>query len=44
MYIAIMLDQQFDVEELKEFITLPVGGDPKMKDKLPSYFDFVKHI
>lgn len=23
---------------------MPVGGDEKMKDKLPSYFDFVKHI
>jgi hypothetical protein len=44
MYMAIMVDEQLNVKEVKDFITLPVGGDIKMKNKLPSYFDFVKHI
>ena len=44
MYLAVMVDEQLNVNELKDFITLPVGGDIKMKNKLPSYFDFVKHI
>ena len=44
MYLAIMVDENMDVEELKDFITLPVGGDINMKNQLPSYFDFVKHI
>lgn len=44
MHMAIMVDEQLNVEEVKDFITIPVGGDIKMKDKLPSYFDFVKHI
>ena len=44
MYLAVMVDEELNVNELKDFITLPVGGDIKMKNKLPSYFDFVKHI
>ena len=44
MYLAIMVDENMDVKELKDFITLPVGGDINMKNQLPSYFDFVKHI
>lgn len=44
MYLAVMVDEELNVKELKDFITLPVGGDIKMKNKLPSYFDFVKHI
>jgi hypothetical protein len=32
MYLAIMVDENMDVEELKDFITLPVGGDINMKN------------
>jgi hypothetical protein len=32
MYLAIMVDENMDVEEVKDFITLPVGGDINMKN------------
>jgi hypothetical protein len=32
MYLAIMVDENLDVEEVKDFITLPVGGDINMKN------------
>jgi len=32
MYLAIMVDENMDVKELKDFITLPVGGDINMKN------------
>jgi hypothetical protein len=32
MYLAIMVDENLDVKEVKDFITLPVGGDINMKN------------
>ncbi len=41
---AIIVNEKLNVQQVKDFLILPVGEDIKMKDKFPSYFDFVKQI
>jgi hypothetical protein len=37
--LKILVDSKIDYKDVKNFLTLPVGGDIKDKDDMPSYFE-----